>query len=218
MWVRGNKPELDATKVPTAIDIAWSAGIYEGEGCCRLCGGGIGKRGFMVSVGQKDPELLYRLRDWFGGSIRDQGPKYDFRIWSIGGDRARIFMALIYGYMTARRKEQIDAANPFEFLCGESPVGMSVDELKSKMIDFYEDHRKKTWKGNVELSRENSRTHYEANRMNPEWVEKDREWKRDMRANWTEEQREAARQYQREYYQKNKQKQPLNVVEMKKTA
>jgi hypothetical protein len=40
-----------------------------------------------------------------------------------------------------------------------------------------------------------------------------------MRANWTEEQREAARQYQREYYQKKKQeKQLLNVVEMKKIA
>jgi hypothetical protein len=40
-----------------------------------------------------------------------------------------------------------------------------------------------------------------------------------MRANWTEEQREAARQYQRERYHKLKQKEQLsNVVEMKKIA
>ena len=26
------KPELDATKTPTLLDIAWAAGVYEGEG------------------------------------------------------------------------------------------------------------------------------------------------------------------------------------------
>jgi hypothetical protein len=216
---RPNRPELDATKVPTAIDIAWSAGIYEGEGCCHLAGGK-GKRGLMAAVGQKDPELLYRLRDWFGGSIR-KGSSNGFTIhyWSICGDRARIFIALIYGYMTARRKGQIDAAGALEFLDGVHSDGMSIQELKDKLASLYQKHRKTTWDGNPEISREYSRTHYAVNRLNPEWVEKDREWKRDMRANWTEEQREAARQYQREYYQKKKQeKQLLNVVEMKKIA
>jgi hypothetical protein len=103
---RPNKPELDATKVPTALDIAWSAGIYEGEGTCRLCGHT--KRGFMVSVAQKDPELLYRLRDWFGGSIRGVS-KSGCHNWEICGDRARIFVALIYAVLTSRRKIQADA-------------------------------------------------------------------------------------------------------------
>jgi len=38
MCVRGNKPELAPTKVPSTIDIAWAAGVYEGEGSCRNCG------------------------------------------------------------------------------------------------------------------------------------------------------------------------------------
>ena len=214
MWVRRNNPELDATKVPTAIDIAWAAGIYEGEGCCR----GKGKRGFMAAVVQKDPELLYKLREWFGGNIQDNAPKYDFRTWNICGDRARIFIALIYGYMTVRRKTQIDSTRVLDFLDGASSVGMSMQDLKDKLNALYEKNREKFWDSNPEKYRENSSAHYAVNRLNPEWVQKTNEYNANSRANWTEEQREAARQYQREYYQKKKQKQLSNVVEMKKTA
>lgn len=212
---RPNRPELEATKVPTTIDIAWAAGIYEGEGCCRNCGRG--KRSFMASVAQKDPELLYRLQEWFGGNIQDNAPKHDFRVWNICGDRARIFIALIYGYMTARRKSQIDATGALDFLNGTSPVGVSMQDLKDRLNTMYQNHRDTTWDGNPERYRESSRKHYAVNRLNPEWVEKDREWKRNMRANLTEEQREAKRQYQRDKYQEKK-KQLLNVVEIKKTA
>ena len=214
MWVRGNKPELDATKVPTAIDIAWAAGIYEGEGCCRLCGGGTGKRGFTAAVAQKDPELLYRLRDWFGGSILDQGPKHDLRIWNIGGDRARIFISLIYGYMTARRKSQIDSTGALDFLCSVSPVGLNTAQLRSAMDMYYEQERLiKAEKAIVyRLDK------YKNASADPEWSKKTNEYNAKLRANWTVEQREAARKYQRDYFQKKKQKQLLNVVEFKKTA
>lgn len=219
---RPNRPELDATKIPTSHDIAWAAGIYEGEGCCRLCGRG--KRSFMAAVAQKDPELLYRLRDWFGGSV-SKGSVNGFVIynWNICGDRARIFIALIYSYMTARRKEQIDSTAALDFLDGLSSVGMSMHDVKEKLNAMYQKHRETTYDGNPELSRENSRAHYAANRLNPEWVEQNRERNNNARANWTEEQREAARQYQRDRYQKqkqkqNKEKQLLHVVEIKKTA
>jgi hypothetical protein len=213
---RPNRPELEATKIPTAIDIAWSAGIYEGEGCCRNCGKG--KRGFMISVGQKDPELLYRLRDWFGGNIQDQSPKHDFRLWNACGDRARIFIALIYGYMTARRRSQIDSTGALDFLDGESSVGMSLQELNNRLELLYQKHRETNWSSNPEKHRENSRVHYAENRLNPEWVEKDRERKRNMRANITDEQREARRKYDREHYQNKKKKQLSNVVEINKAA
>ena len=58
MNIRRDKPGLDATKAPTALDVAWAAGIYEGEGSC-VAGGTKGKS-FSVTVTQKDPELLYR--------------------------------------------------------------------------------------------------------------------------------------------------------------
>jgi hypothetical protein len=216
---RPNRPELDATKVPTAIDIAWSAGIYEGEGCCHLAGGK-GKRGVMAAVAQKDPELLYRLRDWFGGSIREtKANGFTIHYWGLCGDRARIFMALIYEYMTARRKGQIDATEALDFLDGVSSVGMSMQELKDKLNALYQKHRETTWDSNPEWHRENSRAHYAVNLLNPEWVQKDRELKRNMRANMTDAQLEERRKYQRERYHKLKQKEQLsNVVEMKKIA
>jgi len=211
MWIKGNNPELDATKVPSALDIAWSAGIYEGEGCCRNCGKG--KRGFMVSVGQKDPELLYRLRDWFGGNIQDQAPKHDFRLWNACGDRARIFIALIYEYMTSRRRSQIDDTGALNFLGSVSPVGLDIVQLRSAMETYYEQERK--------IKAEKAITYrldkYKNDSADPNWSKNTNEYNAKLRASWTEEQREAARKYQRDYYQKNK-KQLSNVVEFKKTA
>jgi hypothetical protein len=138
-WTRPNRPELEATKIPSAIDVAWSAGIYEGEGTCRLCGHT--KRGFMASVTQKDPELLYRLRDWFGGSVRDNGAGIGVHTWDICGDRARIFMCLIYEFLTVRRREQLDGTNALEFLRSASPIGIPVSVLQSKLLSFYEEER-----------------------------------------------------------------------------
>lgn len=135
-WKRPNKIELDATKMPTEIDIAWAAGIFEGEGHCRLCGNT--NRGFMASVVQKDTELLYRLRDWFGGSVNRQGRKNDIHVWDCCGDRGRLFIALIYKFMTARRKVQIDATRALDFLDGRSSDGLSVAQLKGELNLYYE--------------------------------------------------------------------------------
>lgn len=211
MWIKGNNPELDATKVPSAIDIAWAAGIYEGEGCCRNCGKT--KRGFMASVAQKDPELLYRLREWFGGSIQDNAPKHDFRIWNICGDRARVFIALVYPYMTVRRKGQIDSTGALNFLGGFSPAGLNTEQLRSVMEKYYDQERR----SRSEKAIADRRDKYSESSSDPKWSKKMNEYNAKLRANWTEEQREAARKYQREYKRKKKQ-QLLNVVEIRKTA
>jgi hypothetical protein len=137
---RPNRPDLDATKIPTAIDIAWAAGIYEGEGTCRMSGKG--KRGFSAAVVQKDPELLYRLREWFGRSI-NLNQNAGTYVWDICGDRARIFMALIYGLMTVRRKVQIDSTEALDFLGGQSPVSLNAAQLRSAMDRFYAEHAEK---------------------------------------------------------------------------
>lgn len=136
---RPNRPNLDATTVPTELDIAWAAGIYEGEGCCRLAGKT--KRGLMVQIVQKDHELLYWLRDWFGGSIQNQGTQANCGVWNCCGDRARIFLGLIYGRMTARRRAQIDATGALEYLRGRSPVGLNLLQLRAEMESFYAEHK-----------------------------------------------------------------------------
>jgi hypothetical protein len=141
MWTRPNKPELDATKTPTAIDIAWSAGVYEGEGTARLCGKK--KRGLSIAVVQKNPEILYRLRDWFGGNVRfakssTVPESQQCHAWEACGDRARIFIAAIYPFLSVRRKTQVDAIGTLEFLCGKSSEELTLDQLKSQLWSYYE--------------------------------------------------------------------------------
>ena len=167
-WTRPNKPELEATKIPTATDIAWSAGIYEGEGTCRLCGHT--KRGFMVTVPQKDPELLYWLRDWFGGSIRGLN-KSGCHSWEICGDRARIFIALIYEFLTARRKGQVDATNSLEFLKGKSTSGLSMDFLKNSLLSFYEEERERRSSPTAKARREQKAEYYRRKASDPAWLQ-----------------------------------------------
>src|ERR1700733_5848744 len=105
--VRKDRAGYDATKKPTAIDVAWAAGIYEGEGCCVKAGKN--KQAFSVMVSQKDPELLYRLKEWFGGRVtlykNGVGKKdSNFQVyhWLVCGDRGRVFLACIFPFMTAR--------------------------------------------------------------------------------------------------------------------
>jgi hypothetical protein len=196
---RPNKPELDATKVPTDRDIAWAAGIYEGEGCCRLCGHN--KRSFMASVAQKDPEILHRLRDWFGGNVRSgRCGEFSIHNWDICGDRARIFMALIYEFMTVRRKVQIDAANALDFMRGESPVGLSIAELKSIMDGYYADHKEEVKKRVKDAKRQQ----YLRYSSDPEWKKRDQEKKAAMRASMTKEEKEASLLYAKNWYQRKK--------------
>lgn len=168
LYQRANYHELDATKIPTLIDIAWAAGIYEGEGTCRLCGKT--KRGFMVSVTQKDPEILYRLRDWFGGSARDNGAGTGVHVWDICGDRARIFIALIYEYLAARRKEQVDATNALEFLKGKSTSGLLMDFLKNCLLLFYEEERERRSSPTAKARREQKAEYYRRKASDPAWI------------------------------------------------
>jgi hypothetical protein len=169
MYVRPNRPDLDATKVPSAIDIAWSTGIYEGEGTCRLAGV---RRGLMASVVQKDPEILYRLRDWFGGSVRDNGAKIDCHTWDICGDRCRVFLALCYSFLSARRKVQVDKTNALEFMSGMSPAGLSQSDLQGRLVAFYKENGKYLYEGSPESVKRQRGRDYMRQRRAEEKAEK----------------------------------------------
>ena len=93
---------------PTSLDIAWAAGIYEGEGCCFVENHiGTGKKRVIgASIDQKDPEILLRLQALFGGNILAyrNGGQHKWRIYAA---RARGFLMTILKFMSARRRAQI---------------------------------------------------------------------------------------------------------------
>lgn len=162
--VKQDRQELDAVRKPTAIDVAWAAGIYEGEGSCITNHNGTGNKSFVVSVNQKDPELLYRMREMFGGSIKLCNRKFNGILrpiyhWKICGDRARAFIFTVYPFLTARRKEQVEATPAGDFLeqvqdiirfdvtLGKSEVYESIwtriDEYDAQQREKAQAHRKK---------------------------------------------------------------------------
>lgn len=107
MYSRLIVPCVDAVRDPDDLDIAWTAGIYEGEGCADAP-----ERKTRVQISQKDPEILFRIREMFGGSITEVrvGTPHYCHVLKINGDRARLMLQLIYPYMSVRRKKQIDRA------------------------------------------------------------------------------------------------------------
>ena len=106
------KPGLEATERPTLRDIAWAAGIYEGEGWCSRVSSGTTTH---VGVGQKADDdhgdwLLNRLKALFGGSIYNgtkSGEEVIYRSWNIHGSRARGFLMTLCPFLSPRRQGQL---------------------------------------------------------------------------------------------------------------
>lgn len=97
------KSGLEPKGHPTLLDIAWAAGIYEGEGCCH---NGYKNHYYGVSISQKDWWLLEKLQSLFGGSIsldKRNGAGH----WRLSGPRGRGFAMTIYKWLSPIRKQQI---------------------------------------------------------------------------------------------------------------
>lgn len=98
------QPHLRATVSPTTLDIAWAAGIFEGEGNCRATHT---SRGFSceVSAQQKFPWILHKMRDFFGGRVTLMKNRSIYT-WAIAGVNARGFLMTVYTFLSPVRRLQ----------------------------------------------------------------------------------------------------------------
>ena len=98
----------------TAQDIAWAAGIYEGEGYCRTTKDpGSGRpSSFGVVISQKEQWLPVRLMTMFGGRIAQYKNKNgkEYWHWYLGVIEGRGFVMTIYKFLSPHRKRQIMTA------------------------------------------------------------------------------------------------------------
>ena len=99
------------------LDLAWAAGIYEGEGTAsyNLVADKRNSppRGTQrVVVYQKDPWLILRFRELFGGAIGKARttPRCELWYWRVYGVRARGFLLTVFSFLSPRRKAQARAA------------------------------------------------------------------------------------------------------------
>ena len=91
---------LKPTKHPTTLDIAWLAGIVEGEG--YMTGDGVRSK---ITVTQKDSWLPNKIQELFGGSIY-MSPSQHCHRWQANSERARGIIMTIYKFLSPRRKIQ----------------------------------------------------------------------------------------------------------------
>lgn len=137
-------PKVLPVREPSDIDVAWIAGLYEGEGTCYEGS----NKSVMCGIYQKDPEILYWCLQMFGGTIsqvRHKTPEKVCNIWNLGGDDARAFLQLIYPFMSARRKLQIDKTSFRRFtgqvkitrpeMSEERKASRSAMTLRQKMVE-----------------------------------------------------------------------------------
>lgn len=151
VWKQGDS--LEAVAKPTAEDVAFFAGFYEGEGSCHTVKT---YNALGVKVRQKDPELLYRMRDLWGGSVKfsairsgKASPTFEgyeswknpIFSWTLSGDRARSFLRQIYPLLSSRRKAQIDKLDltPNHQMKRESP---RISEERAARRSTMSDHEK----------------------------------------------------------------------------
>lgn len=104
------------TKEWTDFDLGWLAGFFEGEGCVK---GHKSGRKTSVCIYQKDPEILFRCREFLGGSISKITVRSEntnlrsdtfMHMLNVCGDKARRFLQAVYPHMSTRRKLQIEQA------------------------------------------------------------------------------------------------------------
>jgi hypothetical protein len=123
------KPGLEATFHPTTHDIAWAAGIFEGEGYC-VSPFHRAENCYMsqtVQIAQKDPWILYKLQMLFGGKITMTKYKCaSYPRWVITGPRARGFLMTIYMFLSPRRQDQIKRMN---FMRNPDQVSLEETEV-----------------------------------------------------------------------------------------
>jgi hypothetical protein len=87
--------------VPTDLDIAWAAGLWEGEGHCQAR-----NKTQRVTISQNEVWVLERCRALFGGSIGcSEGRACSY--WNINGQRARDFLTAVWPWLSPRRREQV---------------------------------------------------------------------------------------------------------------
>jgi hypothetical protein len=170
---------LDPIVEPTNDNIMWAAGFYEGEGCVERQPHTVG-----VNIVQKDPEVLYWLRDWFGGNViyldrahykGDSFGRQPIYRWRVGGDKARVFLQIIYPYLSARRKAQIDGTDAFRLtgvkrdtrrpMSEERKAARALMTAKQKMVESQLHYRDNNREMVQAYQREKNRTKYQRNKL-----------------------------------------------------
>ncbi|MFD4428405.1 hypothetical protein, partial [Nocardia sp. NPDC058497] len=101
--------------MPTEVEIAWLAGLLEGEGSFAMIRSRVGGKVYRyphIIVNMTDRDVIARVAGLFGGSVYDvpryiEGRKLAYRA-QITGSGAAQWMKDLYPWLGKRRRSRID--------------------------------------------------------------------------------------------------------------
>lgn len=104
------------------MDIAWAAGIVEGEGCIRLNKCDVkdsrsgklikGRVSLQVTVAMKDAAVIDRLYELWGGYRATN--KIGMHIWALGSNSALWFLLAIQKFVIGAKRAQLELGIEFQ--------------------------------------------------------------------------------------------------------
>lgn len=180
----------------TDFDLGWLAGFFEGEGCVK---GHKSGRKIAVCIYQKDPEILFRCREFLGGSIskitvRSESTNLNsdtfLHMLNVCGDKARRFLQAIYPHVSTRRQMQIERSGGLVFtFAPENKIHCMTDErreLRMTMTDKEKnaESRRNFYARNIDKMRAKAREYEAKNR------ERNNARRREYMANYRQRNRE----------------------------
>jgi hypothetical protein len=115
-------------------DIAWAAGILDGEGSIGAYTNGNGGRVLSVQVGNTDFRMVQKLHDMFGGCLRETNPCASGRTywqWKTTSRVAASCLRLVLPYLITK-KEQAEVALVFSDTRGST----AREELALRLRDM----------------------------------------------------------------------------------
>lgn len=126
---------IDSTETPTALELAWTAGILDGEGCIsaytrKSSNGKSGQKlhQFVVTVTNTDFRIPMKLLKLFGGQLNETHgarlkPQWNEALrWCVYQRQAAAVLEAVMPYLVSKR-EQAEVA--LEFIATMTPQGGS---------------------------------------------------------------------------------------------
>ena len=88
------------------MNLSYIAGFFEGEGNANWYGNGRGKKKvFAIELYQKNPDILYQIRDYFDCGVVSKHPKRNYYRWRTTGNKGIKILKKIYPYLLCRQEE-----------------------------------------------------------------------------------------------------------------
>lgn len=140
-------------------DLAWAAGIVDGEGCIHIKMQADKRRGtnrhvLVVSVVNTDPRMVQRLHDVFGGYVglgnKPSGRRRRRFVWIAQAWGAAAFLQAISPYIVSKQ-DQVEVALLFaQTMSGRKLIPPEVIEERARLHQRLKDLHHRDWEGDYD--------------------------------------------------------------------